>query len=186
MRLLGTTLTAGALAFGLAAGMAQAMPLTNSAAGLKAAADESNLIVQRRCLQSRVPQGRGPGMGRCRRVASSCRQGVPTGQMHAVTSKVGALSCSTCDSAPRFCEPEPNCKGSPKKFGLLSARLQIRRTARFAFAFGRRQAAPDSIFPGPPHCTPRKKPVAWPMKSRWSADHGATKPRSPARWSPET
>src|SRR5271167_1901304 len=45
MRILGMTLTAGVLALGLAAGIAQAMPLSNSAAGLKTAADESNLIV---------------------------------------------------------------------------------------------------------------------------------------------
>jgi len=40
----GLTLTAGALALALAAGMAQAMPLNGAAAGLKAAAEESNII----------------------------------------------------------------------------------------------------------------------------------------------
>jgi hypothetical protein len=40
----GKTLAAGVLAFGLATAMAQAMPLTNSAAGLKAAADDTSLI----------------------------------------------------------------------------------------------------------------------------------------------
>jgi len=38
------TLTAGVLAFGLMGGMAQAITLGNSAAGIKAAAEESSLI----------------------------------------------------------------------------------------------------------------------------------------------
>jgi hypothetical protein len=39
-----SALITGALAFGLASGVAQAVPFANSAAGLKAAAEESNLI----------------------------------------------------------------------------------------------------------------------------------------------
>lgn len=45
-RLHGLMLTAGTLAFVIVTGMAEAIPLTNSAAGLKAAADESSLIEQ--------------------------------------------------------------------------------------------------------------------------------------------
>ena len=57
----GTTLTAGVLAFGLVAAAAQAMPLTNSAAGLKAAADDASLIehvdaCNRVCRKAAVPE----------------------------------------------------------------------------------------------------------------------------------
>ncbi len=43
-RLQGLSLTAAALAFGFVSVASQAMPLTNAAAGLKAAGEESNLI----------------------------------------------------------------------------------------------------------------------------------------------
>jgi hypothetical protein len=77
MRIFGTTLTAGVLALGLAAGMAQAMPLTNSAAGLKAAADESNPIVQvdacnRVCRKAAVPEW-GGAVAWHRHVGKACR-----------------------------------------------------------------------------------------------------------------
>jgi hypothetical protein len=77
MRLFGMTLTAGALALGLTAGIAQALPLANSAAGLKTAADESNLIVHvdacnRVCRKGPVAEW-GGSVAWHRHVGKACR-----------------------------------------------------------------------------------------------------------------
>jgi len=77
MRPFRMTLTVAALAFGLAAGVAQAMPLANSAVGLKAAADESNLIVHvdacnRVCRKGPVAEW-GGSVAWHRHVGKACR-----------------------------------------------------------------------------------------------------------------
>jgi hypothetical protein len=77
MRPFRMTLTVAALALGLAAGVAQAMPLANSAAGLKVAADESNLIVQvdacnRVCRKGAVEEW-GGSVAWHRHVSKACR-----------------------------------------------------------------------------------------------------------------
>ena len=76
MRIHGMTLTAGALLLGLATAT-QAMPLTNSAVGLKAAADDTALIehvdaCNRVCRKAPVPEW-GGAVRWHRHVGKACR-----------------------------------------------------------------------------------------------------------------